>query len=244
MAFFQIPFVPLNRLWVFPALAGTAWFITLAGLLLTWIARGTPRYPGQQNPYVAFISDIAAFQLKPFFLTGSVITAFAFIGTLISVHFARYDHRMYGIDDVKWKKTLSAVAMIAGVIAGLGLLLLAIMDTYRFHEEHAVLLLVCFVGLASSMVLTSVVYFDQVWRASPFRRLRLYCTVSLVTVALDVCLGATFYGVMQTEYWRVSGILEWIMAFTGSVYLWAFIGFVSVPEEGVDEAERRALLRQ
>ena len=34
------------------------------------------------------------------------------------------------------------------------------------------------------------------------------------------------------------------MAFTGSLYLWAFIGFVSVPEEGIDEEERRALLRR
>jgi hypothetical protein len=52
------------------------------------------------------------------------------------------------------------------------------------------------------------------------------------------------YSFMQAEYWRVSGILEWIMAFTGAVYLWAFIGFVSVPEEGIDQAEREALLRR
>lgn len=49
---------------------------------------------------------------------------------------------------------------------------------------------------------------------------------------------------MQLHFWRVSGILEWIMAFTGAFYLWAFVGFVRVPEEGIDEAERRALLRE
>jgi hypothetical protein len=52
------------------------------------------------------------------------------------------------------------------------------------------------------------------------------------------------YSFMQTGYYRVSGVLEWIMAFTGSLYLWAFIGFVSVPEDGIDEEERRALLRR
>lgn len=34
------------------------------------------------------------------------------------------------------------------------------------------------------------------------------------------------------------------MAFTGSIYLWSFIGLVSVPEHGIDEAEREALLRR
>lgn len=120
-----------------------------------------------------FISDIAAFQLKPLFLVGGSTTALCFIATLVAVHFARYDRRMYGIDDRPWKKGASLVAMGAGVVAGLGLILLAVMDTFRFHEEHAVLLLVCFVGLALSMVLTTVVYWDQAWRPSPFRRLRL-----------------------------------------------------------------------
>lgn len=79
---------------------------------------------------------------------------------------------MYGIDDVIWKKWMSVFAMCSGVVAGLGLILLAVMDTFRFHEEHAVLLLICFVGLVLSMVFTTVVYWDQAWRPSPFGRLR------------------------------------------------------------------------
>lgn len=39
---------------------------------------------------LSFISDIAAFMLKPFFLIGACITAVAFIGTVCAVHFARY----------------------------------------------------------------------------------------------------------------------------------------------------------
>jgi hypothetical protein len=52
------------------------------------------------------------------------------------------------------------------------------------------------------------------------------------------------YSFMQTGWYRVSGVLEWIMAFTGVIYLWAFIGFVSVPEHGIDEEERRRLLER
>lgn len=130
-----------------------------------------------------FISDIAAFQLKPVFLVGGIVTALSFIFTVCAVHFSRYDRRMYGIQDVPWKIWMSILAMISGVIAGLGLILLAILDTFRFHEEHAVLLLVCFVGLVGSMVLTSVVYFDQCWRPSPFRQLRLLYVSSFIPIS-------------------------------------------------------------
>jgi hypothetical protein len=81
---------------------------------------------------------------------------------------------MYGLhNDVKWKKTLSVVAAISGIVAGAGLTLLTILDTFRFHEEHAVLLLVCFIGLVLSMVATTVVYWDQCFWPSPFRALRI-----------------------------------------------------------------------
>jgi hypothetical protein len=80
---------------------------------------------------------------------------------------------MYGIRDAPWKIYASYLAMFSGVIAGFALILLAVMDTFRFHQEHAILLLVCFVGLVVSMVVTTVVYWDQAWWPSPVRRLRL-----------------------------------------------------------------------
>lgn len=68
------------------------------------------------------------------------------------------------------------------------------------------------------------------------------CIASAVTVILDFALGVGMYSFMQADYYRVAGFLEWTMAYTGAFYLWAFIGFVSVPEEGIRPDERRALL--
>jgi hypothetical protein len=207
-----------------------------------------PDIHGQRTkPYLtstrSFISDIGAFTLKPVFLVGGVLTATTYILTIHSVHAARYDARVYGLtSDVKWKKTLSVVAAVSGIVAGIGLTLLTILDTFRFHEEHAVLLLVCFVGLVLSMVSTAVVYWDQCFWPSPFGGLRVYCVVSILTVVLDFALGVGMYGFMQAGYYRVAGVLEWSMAYTGAVYLWAFIGFLSVPGDGVDAGERRGLL--
>lgn len=61
---------------------------------------------------------------------------------------------------------------------------------------------------------------------------------------LDAGLGVAFYTLMQLDFWRVSGVLEWTMAFTGAFYLWTFVWFLSVPEDGLDEGERQALLDQ
>ncbi|CAI6335020.1 unnamed protein product [Periconia digitata] len=235
--------LPLRRLYLFPAIAGASWFVTLAAMLLTWVAKGCPTYPGQRNPYIAFISDLGAFELKPLFLIGGILTASCFMATMVVVQLARYDHRMYGMKDAIWKQWVSVVAMASGVVAGLGLILLTILDTFRFHEEHAVLLLVTFLGLVSTMVLTTVVYWDQTWKPSPFRSLRACCITSVVIVLVDFVLGVAFYTLMQLSFWRTSGILEWFMAFTGAFYLWSFVGFVRVPEEGIDASEREALLQ-
>ncbi|PVH94232.1 hypothetical protein DM02DRAFT_475062, partial [Periconia macrospinosa] len=212
--------------YLFPVLAGTIWFLTLASMLSTWIVRGRPRYKELTiREHNSFISDIGAFQLKPVFLIGGILTAFFFTSTMVVVHLSRYDERMYSMQmqDMAWKRWVSAVAMSSGIVAGLGLILLTIFDTFRFHQEHAVLLLVCFVGLVSCMLLTVVVYFDQMWNhLSPSRRLRAYCLISTAIVAVDFVLGVAFYTLLQLSFWRTSGILEWVMAFTGAFYLWTF----------------------
>lgn len=79
---------------------------------------------------------------------------------------------MYGIDDLWHRKYASVLAVVAGVVAGVGLIMLAVMDTFRFHEEHLILLLVCFAGLGISALCTTWVYYDQTARPSKFRQLR------------------------------------------------------------------------
>ncbi|KAE8307638.1 hypothetical protein BDV41DRAFT_568863 [Aspergillus transmontanensis] len=83
--------IPPSRLFLFPALAGSVWFLTLASLLSIWLAHGMPQYPGQSNQHVAFISDIAPFELKPLFLIGASITAVGFVTTVATVHVVRYE---------------------------------------------------------------------------------------------------------------------------------------------------------
>ncbi|KAF2835015.1 hypothetical protein M501DRAFT_477228 [Patellaria atrata CBS 101060] len=235
--------VPPRHLWLFPFVSGASWLLTLTALLITWIAKGMPRYPHQTNPYVAFISNIAAFQLKPVFFIGSTITGFAFIGTIYSVHWARYDPRMYGIDDARWKKTISLTSVMAGTIAGISLSLLSAMDTFRYHKKHRILLMICFGGLFVTCLCTAVVYFDQILTPSPFKRLRTYCMISTVLVLCQVGIGVSFIALLYEGYYRIAGCLEWTETFLGGFYVLTFIGFVAAPEEGINNREREALLQ-
>lgn len=161
------------RLHYFPIVAGAAWFSTLTSLLLRWLALGRPRYPGQVNPHVPFISDIAAHQFKPLFVLGCAITASAWIATVYCVHHVRYSPRFYGlVDDTAWRKTLSAVALVTGLVAGACLLLLSVFDTLEEHMKHRWLLVGTFGGLTLSACTTQLVWWDETWAPMRFPGIR------------------------------------------------------------------------
>ena len=113
----KTPPIPLHQLRLLPLIAATAWFITLLSLLIYWLAEGRPRYPGQSNPYVAyvfpyisssfqskiqrtdssdiqksFISDIGAFRLQPLFISGGTLTSVCLLATIIAVHYHYHHH--------------------------------------------------------------------------------------------------------------------------------------------------------
>jgi len=152
---------------------------------------------------------------------------------------------MYGLHNSKSKRVLSMIALITGMVASMGLFFLTIFDTSNYHAVHAPLLSVVFGGLAVSSICTTVVYLDETFKASAFTRLRLYCAISCVVVFIEACIGTAFTVCLWTRNWRSAGILEWVVSFGGCFYIWAFIGFVSVPEEGaINACERQPLLSQ
>ncbi|KAL2845439.1 Frag1/DRAM/Sfk1 family-domain-containing protein [Aspergillus pseudoustus] len=286
--------IPPNRLYHFPLLAGTVWFLTLTSLLLTWVARGMRPYPGQSNPHIPFISDIASFELKPLFLVGASITAMGFLFTVAAVHVMRYepgfalirvhkdssnpqphphlhpnnpssnpeieDEETTSEDEATLKtlKLISLFSIFAAGLASTALTLLAVMDTFRYTFAHHIFLRLCFAGLALQSAGTAIVYADEVlhvisyithfgrwvqdsqtqdgnagsdyWGRSIRRsvRVRIFATLSTVLILIELFLGVGFLSLTVADEntdLRAAGILEWIIAFLGSAYLWLFCGF-------------------
>ncbi|KAL8905167.1 MAG: hypothetical protein Q9207_002794 [Kuettlingeria erythrocarpa] len=168
----MFPPFPLRFYYLLPLIGGAAWFFTLAALFGYWLSEGRPVYPSQLNPYVAFISDIGAYRLKPLFITGGTITAIAYAGTILAAHHVRYDPHGYGIKDAGWKKGLSVVALVAGVTASVGCVCMTIFDTKRHTNLHGPMLLATFAGIGTSACCTELVYVDQMKPSTEYKELR------------------------------------------------------------------------
>jgi len=246
--------------------AGSAWFLTLSILLIHWLAAGRPRYPGQSNPYVAYISDIAAFGYKPVFIAGCTITALAFAVTVFAVHYARYSVHFYGLTgDARWRKMASICALLCGLWAATSLLLLTVFDTFHAHQRHGILLLSCFGGLLLAAFTTTVVWFDQAWKPSEWEGLRKWlslciplaesvfpwngtddwcrCLASNAWVVIDIAVGVAFTVLVYNSWMRTAGVLEWALTYAGAFWLLTFAGYlkdIATFDDDVNE-ERRLL---
>jgi hypothetical protein len=166
-------FFSYRRIWLFPLLAGTSWFTTLTILLIRWFSLGRPRYPGQQNPELPYVSDIAAFTFQPVFIVGSAVTGICFFGTMFAVHHVRYSPTFYGLtNDARWRQGVSLVALVAGLAAAVSLVCLSIFDTYDARIRHQYLLMSTFGGLFISAFTTTIVWWDQAYGPVAFVGLR------------------------------------------------------------------------
>jgi hypothetical protein len=131
------------------------------------------------NPDVPFISDIAAFTFKPVFVTGCTITGVAFAGTVFAVHHVRYSPKFYGLtDDAQWRQATSFAALLAGLAAAFSLFFLSVFDTVDAHVRHRYLLMGTFGGLGLSAVLTTAVWWDQIWGPPRWAGLRRWYTAA------------------------------------------------------------------
>ena len=77
-------------------------------------------------------------------------------------------------------------------------------------------------------------------------KIRRESVVTSTTIfGIEFCMGVAFTTLLYLKFYRISGILEWVMAFLFTFYFWAFAGFLVLPtEEGVEGInEETPLLR-
>lgn len=121
-----------------------------------------------------YVSDIGAFSAKPAFLIGSTIVAVSFVLTTYSLHYSRYAPKMYHCADrdSPMTKTVSWVAVLTSVIAGVCLVTLTILDTYRFPQAHIVVMSWCFLALDVTSYALTYVWLHEMGHESPYKTLK------------------------------------------------------------------------
>ncbi|KAF8183932.1 Frag1/DRAM/Sfk1 [Pholiota molesta] len=212
--------IPLRyRHWYYvwiPIAASVMWFSTLLAMLIVWLAQGRPKYPTQSGK-VAYISDIGASSLKPLFITGCAITGLGFFLCLLVERLLRHTGRLVP-NMRKRERVFSILAIIGSAIGGLGLLLLSIFDTDRFHRAHRAFLLVFIVGVGLSAIFSITEYR---WISKDFREIKKLKAAYIAKgiIAATLILLAIVFAVTLYEAPDVGGIFEWIIAFGYTLYL-------------------------
>ncbi len=136
-----------------PVVSGVVWLGTLLGLLLYWVVgqHHQPLSSMVQGQWVAYISDIAAAELKPLFIAGcAVTTVFLDLG-FAADRWLRHRGRLVPNSTVG-EKVLSGLTIAFAVVGTAGLILLSVFDTVRYHELHDVFLLLFIAGFILSAV--------------------------------------------------------------------------------------------
>ena len=157
-----------HRLKILPLVCGTVWLITLLTLLIYWLAEGSPRYPGQVNPYVAFISDIGAFRLQPLFITGGIVASLTLTATIVSVHLARRERRLSTQKprdkQPRYEKWGSILACLFDVAACPCRICITLFNNHGHPSLHRTFLFLGLAGTALSCICTAFVMWPEMWK--------------------------------------------------------------------------------
>src|ERR1700733_14813611 len=110
-------------------IAFLAWLATIAALFGLWGRDHFIRYEPDDGE-VEYISDVGARHKAPF-IVGTAVTGTFFVLTLIfsKIYFDMQDRRIF-------KRVISTISIICGIIASISFLLLSIFDSINHKGAH------------------------------------------------------------------------------------------------------------
>ncbi|OTA61110.1 hypothetical protein K449DRAFT_351826 [Hypoxylon sp. EC38] len=209
--------------WVLPVISGLMWLATLLGLLLHWIVdTHRVRYASMnENQTIAYISDVGAAELKPLFVTGCIITTIFLDLSFGSDRYLRHKGRLVP-NTTTAEKVLSGLTIVFAIIGTIGLTFLSGFDTLRHPRLHDIFLLLFIAGYLLSTIFICAEYQHLSRKNRQHRILRLSFWVKVIFVAVELILAIAFIATNFKGYYNSAAILEWIIAFIFSFYIFSF----------------------
>ncbi|KAJ5777354.1 hypothetical protein N7520_000600 [Penicillium odoratum] len=165
---------------------------------------------------IRFISDIGAQELKPLFMTGSIITML-----FMNVSFYQF---------LQYKEHVSRVYMylsfLFAIFGSLGLIMLSVFDNLDHLILHDSFVAVFMTGYLVSAVVICIDYFYLGQSSRVNKRMLMASFViklSFVIVELAFILAFRITAAAGTIKKDTAAILEWVIAFTFTGYILSFI---------------------
>ena len=195
--------------------ASLVWLATIATLFGLWARDHFIRYEYDDGD-VAYISNVGA-RHKPQFIVGTALTGTLYVITLILTK------RTFDLETRRrFKRSVSILSIVFGVISGASLLLLAVFDSVNYKGAHYT-----FTGLFTVFTLLSAIS-TIVYRFSR-NETNLAVLLRVLFVALIIPMAVTFVVLSlikrppsDTQLKSVAASHEWTIAILFVVYLALF----------------------
>ncbi|KAK3944161.1 Frag1/DRAM/Sfk1 family-domain-containing protein [Diplogelasinospora grovesii] len=209
--------------WVFPIISGVVWLGTLLGLLIHWNVNTHQRHYDSMadNQTIAYISDVGAAELKPLFIAGCVLTTIFLDISFGADRWLRHKGRLVPNATIG-EKVLSGLTIAFAVVGTAGLILLSIFDTARHPKLHDIFLLLFITGYVLSAIFICWEYQRLGARYTEHRVLAHSFWIKLSFVVLEILLAIAFVGCTFTSHYNAGAVLEWVIAFIFSFYVFSF----------------------
>lgn len=182
---------------IFPLISAIAWAGMLITLLVAWAAQGKPMYYFMSiysNP--VYISDVAATNLQPVFISLVLVMALFHFLTVVSMFHLRL--RVQGITMVE--KWLGIVSLGFLTVSQFGIIFVSCFNTNVFHPVHMAFLSVFIVCVFIAIVLQIAAVFLRAKEYKKFNQ------------------GLSFF---QNHY-NVTGVLKVVFLFFAVVFAMCF----------------------
>lgn len=194
-------------------------------MLLWWaVDRHQQQLPSMvgSSQTIAYISDVGAFQLKPMFISMSVVVVvFLDIG-IIAERWLRHTGRL--APNTSWtQKILSMFAILFALIGAAGLILLSIFDTYRHNKLHNIFLLLFIGGYIISAIFLCAEYQRLGIHYRHHRILAISFWMKLAFIIIEVVLAIVFASTSFTEHYNIAAGFEWTIAFIYTFWVLSFL---------------------
>lgn len=210
--------------WMLPVISGIVWLAMLLAMLLYWIIHlNREILPSMSsNQTIAYISDVGAFDLKPLFIAGCTVTVIFLDLSFLSDRWLRHRGRLAPNVTVT-EKVLNVLTIVFAIVGTVGLICLSIFDTQRHSQLHRLFLLLFIVGYILSAIFICWEYQRLGMKYRDYRILALSFWVKLAFIFIEAALAVAFGVCMYTKNSDPAAILEWVVAFVFSFYIFSFV---------------------
>ena len=193
-------------------------------MLLYWtVGTNSRRYaaiPPDQK--LAYISDIGAYEMKPLFIAGAVLTTITLDLSFLAERWLRHRGRLVPYQSL-FEKILFGMSIFSALVGTVGLICLSVYDTVNHSSLHNLFLLLFIGGYLLSAIFICWEYQRLRIRNRHYSVLSVSFWIKVTFFVVEFGLAAAFLGTAATKRHRTAAAyLEWIIAFIFTAYVWSF----------------------